>query len=146
MSVGIKLKEWKFFYELKITEKHVYFFKIECYNKCIVEFYAFTQHDIGLDNLWTVMKNLTQTQKYVYCKKNYNFTPNRLILGTFICAWACYFDQVSRLQDKNCGFFTMNIFLSLGQFFRDSLYMNLYLICRCLKTTEEKIRFIIKHG
>ena len=72
--------------------------------------------------LETVTKKLTQTQKYVHFKKTTILLQIGWYSGTFTYSWASYFDQVSQLQDKNCGFFIMNIFLSLGQFFRDSLY------------------------
>ena len=73
--------------------------------------------------LETVTKKLTQTQKYVHCKKSTILLQIGWYLGTFTYSWASHFDQVSQLQDKNCEFFKMNIFLSLGQIFRDSLYM-----------------------
>ena len=66
-------------------------------------------------------KNLTQTQKHVQCKKSKILLQISWYLGNIPYSWASHSDKVSWLKDKNCEFLKMNIFLSLGQIFRDSL-------------------------
>ena len=59
----------------------------------------------------TVTKNLTQSQKYILCKKIQNFASKEMFLAIFPTHQLVIFTKF----DGSYGFFQMIIFLSLDQ-------------------------------